>query len=143
MTASARYRPADAAVTARSWRVAAGAPSIWAPLKYHRNEAAPAAAKARAESHALRALFRDGRLAFLIGFAFSGSASRYVERLDIIVKEAMRFLDQNRAKPFFLYLPFIEPHFYIEAPEENLKKYKGKFPEKDPAKPYRANYADD
>ncbi|MFA6966186.1 hypothetical protein [Bosea sp. (in: a-proteobacteria)] len=27
------------------------------------------AAKARAESHALRALFRDGRLAFLIGFA--------------------------------------------------------------------------
>ncbi len=27
-------------------------------------------------------------VAFLIGFAFSGSASRYVERLDIIVKEA-------------------------------------------------------
>ncbi|MBM3753974.1 MAG: sulfatase [Acidobacteria bacterium] len=60
---------------------------------------------------------------------------------DIIVKEAMRFLDQNRAKPFFLYLPFIEPHFYIEAPEENLKKYRGKFPEKEPSKPYRANYA--
>ena len=60
---------------------------------------------------------------------------------DIIAKEAMGFLDRHRTDPFFLYLPFIEPHFYIEAPEENLAKYRGKFAEKDPGKPYNANYA--
>ncbi len=60
---------------------------------------------------------------------------------DITVKEGERFITQHKDRPFFLYLPFIEPHFYIEAPEENLKKYRGKFAEKDPAKPYNANYA--
>lgn len=59
---------------------------------------------------------------------------------DIIVNEALRFLKQNRANPFFLYLPFIEPHFLIEAPEENVAKYKGKFQEKDPAQPFNATY---
>lgn len=60
---------------------------------------------------------------------------------DIIADEAIRFMDRKKGGPFFLYLPFIEPHFNIEAPEENLKKFKGKFAEKDPAKPYNAHYA--
>ncbi|MBI4903117.1 MAG: sulfatase-like hydrolase/transferase [Acidobacteria bacterium] len=60
---------------------------------------------------------------------------------DLIVNEAVRFMKENQNNPFFLYLPFIEPHFYIASPEENVARYKGKFKEKDPAKPYNAHYA--
>lgn len=60
---------------------------------------------------------------------------------DLIADEAVKFLDRKRDNPFFLYLPFIEPHFHVEAPEENLTKYRGKFPEQDPARPIRAAYA--
>jgi arylsulfatase A-like enzyme len=60
---------------------------------------------------------------------------------DLFADEAIRFLRAHHDRPFFLYVPFIEPHFYIEAPEEDLRLYKGKFREKDPAKPYNAHYA--
>jgi len=60
---------------------------------------------------------------------------------DLLADEASKFIRANRERPFFLYVPFIEPHFYVEAPEENLAKYRGKFPEKDPSKPYNAHYA--
>jgi arylsulfatase A-like enzyme len=60
---------------------------------------------------------------------------------DIIANEAIRFFKQNRSHPFFLYLPFIEPHFYIESPPENVAKFKGKFAEKNPAEPFNAHYA--
>lgn len=60
---------------------------------------------------------------------------------DLFADEAIRFLRASRDRPFFLYVPFIEPHFYIQAPEEDLRLYKGKFPEKDPANPYNAHYA--
>jgi arylsulfatase A-like enzyme len=60
---------------------------------------------------------------------------------DLLANEAVRFINQNRAQPFFLYVPFIEPHFWVEAPEESLAKYRGKFVEKDPNKPVRAAYA--
>ncbi len=60
---------------------------------------------------------------------------------DLLVDEASKFVATNKDKPFFLYVPFIEPHFWVESPEENLKKYRGKFPEKDPDKPVNAHYA--
>ncbi len=60
---------------------------------------------------------------------------------DILVDESIRFLKENQNNPFFLYVPFIEPHFHVEAPEEDVKLYRGKFPEKDPANPFNANYA--
>jgi len=60
---------------------------------------------------------------------------------DLLANEATRFIGQNKSKPFFLYVPFIEPHFWVESPEENLKKYRGKFPEKDASKPVNAHYA--
>ncbi len=60
---------------------------------------------------------------------------------DLLVEEGAKFVNANKSNPFFLYLPFIEPHFWVESPEENLKKYRGKFAEKDPAKPVNAHYA--
>jgi len=60
---------------------------------------------------------------------------------DILSEEASKFIRARRSNPFFLYLAFIEPHFLIEAPEEDVALYRGKFKEKDPSKPYNATYA--
>jgi arylsulfatase A-like enzyme len=60
---------------------------------------------------------------------------------DIIADEAIRYIAAHRTQPFFLYLPFIEPHFLIEAPEEDVARYRGKFKEKDPNEPNNARYA--
>ncbi len=60
---------------------------------------------------------------------------------DLLVDESIKFLQQNRSNPFLLYVPFIEPHFHVEAPEEDLKLYRGKFTEKDSANPINARYA--
>lgn len=60
---------------------------------------------------------------------------------DLLAAESIRFLKENRQRPFFLYVPFIEPHFYIEAPEEDVARHRGRFAEKDPSQPYNARYA--
>jgi arylsulfatase len=45
---------------------------------------------------------------------------------DLFEAEALRFLEANRDKPFFLYLPFIVPHVAVQVPEESLAEYRGK-----------------
>ena len=42
---------------------------------------------------------------------------------DMILKEALKFVDQNKDKPFFLYLPFVEPHVSIQAPQDWIDRY--------------------
>jgi len=39
--------------------------------------------------------------------------------------EAVRFIDRNQAKPFFLYLAFNAPHAPLEAPEKYLSRFAG------------------
>ncbi len=60
---------------------------------------------------------------------------------DIFSGEAAQFIRQNRQRPFYLQLSYTEPHFHVEAPEEELAKFRGKFQEKDPAQPINAAYA--
>jgi arylsulfatase A len=60
---------------------------------------------------------------------------------DLIVDDASKFIRAHQQQPFFLYCAFIEPHFLIEAPEEDVALYRGKFKEKDPKEPYNARYA--
>ncbi len=55
---------------------------------------------------------------------------------DIFRREAVNFLRQNRARPFFLFLPFNAPHGAsnlekdsVQVPESYLKKY---YPSRDP-----------
>jgi arylsulfatase A len=55
--------------------------------------------------------------------------------------QAVEFIKRNRENPFFLYVPFITPHLIIQAPEEEVAEFRGKFPEKDPKNPIRATYA--
>ena len=51
---------------------------------------------------------------------------------DLFEAEALAFIDGNKAKPFFLYLPFTVPHVALQVPEDSLAEYKGKLGD-DPA----------
>lgn len=55
------------------------------------------------------------------------SAKQYSQ--DLMAKEALNFIEQNKDKPFFLYLPFIVPHASLQVPDDSLSDYEGKFPE--------------
>lgn len=40
-----------------------------------------------------------------------------------MIAEAEKFINDNQAKPFFLYLPFIEPHVAMHPPQESVEKF--------------------
>lgn len=42
---------------------------------------------------------------------------------DRILEEAINFIDQHKEKPFFLYLPFVEPHVAMHPPQEWMERY--------------------
>ncbi len=42
---------------------------------------------------------------------------------DKILEEALKFIDANQREPFFLYLPFVEPHVAMHPPEEWIDRY--------------------
>ncbi len=49
---------------------------------------------------------------------------------NVIQEKALNFIEVNKDKPFFAYVPFVLPHAEIVAPEGAiLNKYKGKFEE--------------
>ena len=56
---------------------------------------------------------------------------------------AIDFLARQKAanQNFFCYVPYTNPHSRVEATEEDVARFKGKFPEKDPQKPLNATYA--
>jgi arylsulfatase A len=56
--------------------------------------------------------------------------------MDAITEQAVKFVHDNKAKPFFLYYPTIIPHLALQVPEDSLAEYKDAFPEK----PYVGNY---
>jgi arylsulfatase A len=41
----------------------------------------------------------------------------------LIVSEAEKFIESNRSNPFFLYLPFIEPHVAMHPPIESVQRF--------------------
>ena len=50
---------------------------------------------------------------------------------DLIQDQALRFMDNNKDRPFFLFYAAIQPHAEMLAPKKNMAKYRGKFlPEK-------------
>jgi arylsulfatase A len=57
--------------------------------------------------------------------------------MDVITEQAVKFVNDNKNRPFFLYYPTIIPHAAFQVPEDSLGEYKGKFPEE---KPYTGNY---
>lgn len=51
----------------------------------------------------------------------------------LIQKQALKFIDDNKDHPFFLFYPTTIPHAELVAPEEYMEKYRGKY---GPEKPY-------
>lgn len=48
---------------------------------------------------------------------------------DHMIEEALRFIRDNAARPFFLYFPTTIPHLALHIPDEELKPYLGKWDE--------------
>ncbi|MFO1020876.1 MAG: arylsulfatase [Planctomycetales bacterium] len=46
---------------------------------------------------------------------------KYTPRL--MEEEAVKFIDAHKTSPFFLYLPFIEPHVALHPPKETVEKF--------------------
>jgi arylsulfatase A len=55
--------------------------------------------------------------------AFSGKA--YAP--DLMRKEALAFIDESKAKPFFLYYPTTVPHLALQVPEDSVEAYASKW----------------
>ena len=51
---------------------------------------------------------------------------RYVQ--DVIHEDALKFIEANKDRPFFAYLPYIMPHVELLAPPAARREYEGKFP---------------
>jgi arylsulfatase A-like enzyme len=51
---------------------------------------------------------------------------RYAQ--DVIHEEALKFIEANKDRPFFAYLPYIMPHVELVAPPEARREYEGKWP---------------
>lgn len=50
----------------------------------------------------------------------------------MIHEQALKFIENNKDKPFFLYYPNVIPHAELLLPEENLAEFRGQFlPEKE------------
>lgn len=61
---------------------------------------------------------------------------------DLFADHAIDFLKRHKlGSPFFLYLPFTNAHFNIEAPPEEISLHQGQFTESDSARPLNATYA--
>lgn len=46
---------------------------------------------------------------------------------DLIEVEALKFIRDNKDKPFFAYVPFTIPHLALQVPEDSLAEYAGKW----------------
>lgn len=76
-------------------------------------------------------LWENGKRVELTGNR-DGGFGTYTQ--DLIHEKALQFLDRNREKPFFLFLPYVLPHAELIVPEDSIiRKFRGKYPEK----PYR------
>ena len=54
---------------------------------------------------------------------------------DKMTEKALRYIDQNKRNPFYLYLAYPMPHLSLQVPDKALAPYLGKFIEK----PYTGN----
>ncbi|MDB4473418.1 arylsulfatase [Opitutaceae bacterium] len=51
---------------------------------------------------------------------------------DLIHEQALTFIRDNQADPFFLYYAAVQPHADMDAPEEYMEKFRGKFLPEEP-----------
>jgi arylsulfatase A len=81
----------------------------------------------RAHNHYPDYLWRVGKKVLLEDNQ-NGQGTQYSH--DLFTLEALTYLEQERSRPFFLHLAFTLPHAELGVPEDSLKPYLGKFPER-------------
>jgi arylsulfatase A-like enzyme len=47
----------------------------------------------------------------------------------LITDKALQFMEQHKAKPFFMYVPYTLPHLSLQVPDAYVDRYKGQFDE--------------
>ncbi len=83
--------------------------------------------QAHAHNHYPRFLYRNDKRFDLEGNDGGRTGKQFSH--DLFEKETLSFVRANRDKPFFLFLPYIIPHLALQAPDDALAEYKGKWPE--------------
>ena len=78
------------------------------------------------ETHFNTTLYRNGKPE-MIEANRNGARGAFGD--DLFVAEALGFIREHRATPFFIYLALRTPHKALEAPEDAMKRFRGKFPE--------------
>ncbi len=48
---------------------------------------------------------------------------------DLLTEDALRWVQDHRDRPFFLYLALTAPHLSLQVPDDSLAEYRGKWPE--------------
>jgi len=81
----------------------------------------------RAHNHYPDYLWRDGQKVMLEGNR-NGQGTQYSH--DMFTREALAYIERNKDRSFFLYLAYTLPHAELGVPEDSLKPYLGKFPER-------------
>jgi arylsulfatase A len=79
--------------------------------------------QAHAHSHYPKHIYRSGEKIELK--ENDGTTGKQYTQ-DLFEAEAIDFIEKNKDKSFFLYLPFIVPHVALQVPEDSLNEYKGK-----------------
>lgn len=72
-------------------------------------------------------LWRNGKKVELTG-NLNGKREQYAQ--DLFTEDALKFVEQNKNEPFFLYVAYTVPHAELLHPDDAIfKSFKGKFPE--------------
>ena len=61
------------------------------------------------------------------------SAGRYVQ--DVIHEQALKFIEANKDRPFFAYLPYIMPHVELRRSARGPPRVRRQVPKDRPARP--------
>lgn len=82
-----------------------------------------------AHNHYPKFLWRNDKKERLEGNNATLSGAIYSQ--DRFIVEATSFIESNKNKPFFLYLPFTVPHLSLQVPDESLRPYSESITEED------------
>lgn len=81
----------------------------------------------------------DGTVFELVDVKEKAKKGEYLT--DALTSIALNFMEENKEKPFFIYLPYYAVHAPIEGKKELLKKYEGEMAKDSLKKKFNANYA--
>lgn len=65
----------------------------------------------------------------IVHLAANQDEARGLYSHDLLIDETLRFIEQTRDGPFFLYVPLTIPHAGLDVPDDSMEPYRGRFKE--------------